>query len=91
MHYRPDQKKNCHSREGGNPRIYGGERKVQLIMFTYLGSEYAALTYGLSVSALPTNPPPKKANNWKAGIKKSSSLLSPRQCDRPVGGDDDFL
>jgi len=26
----------CHSREGGNPRIYGGERKVQLIMFTYL-------------------------------------------------------
>ncbi len=26
----------CHSREGGNPKIYGGERKVQLIMFTYL-------------------------------------------------------
>jgi len=22
--------------KGGNPRIYGGERKVQLIMFTYL-------------------------------------------------------
>ncbi len=36
MHHRPYQKKNCHSREGGNPRIYGGERKVQLIMFTYL-------------------------------------------------------
>ncbi len=36
MHHGPYQKKNCHSREGGNPRIYGGERKVQLIMFTYL-------------------------------------------------------
>ncbi len=28
--------KNCHSREGGNPQPIGGERKVQLIMFTYL-------------------------------------------------------
>jgi len=36
MHYRPYQKKNCHSREGGNPKPIGGERKVQLIMFTYL-------------------------------------------------------
>jgi len=36
MHHRPDQKKNCHSREGGNPQPIGGEQKVQLIMFTYL-------------------------------------------------------
>jgi len=28
--------KNCHSRERGNPQPIGGERKVQLIMFTYL-------------------------------------------------------
>ncbi len=40
MHDRPDREKNCHSREGGNPRIYGGERKVQLIMFTYLADLY---------------------------------------------------
>ena len=36
MHQRPDREKNCHSREGGNPQSIGGERKVQLIMFTYL-------------------------------------------------------
>jgi len=42
MHHRPDQKKNCHSREGGNPQPIGGEQKVQLIMFTYLihGKEF---------------------------------------------------
>ncbi len=40
MHHRPYENKNCHSREGGNPRIYGGERKVQLIMFTYLLSYF---------------------------------------------------
>ncbi|MBD2546822.1 MULTISPECIES: hypothetical protein [Planktothricoides] len=28
--------KNCHSREGGNPKPICGKRKVQLIMFTYL-------------------------------------------------------
>jgi hypothetical protein len=36
MHHRPDREKNCHSREGGNPQSIGEERKVQLIMFTYL-------------------------------------------------------
>ncbi|MBD2542686.1 MULTISPECIES: hypothetical protein [Planktothricoides] len=36
MHRRPHEKKNCHSRECGNPQSIGGERKVQLIMFTYL-------------------------------------------------------
>jgi hypothetical protein len=46
MHHRPYQKKNCpeprpgeaHAQRaiGGNPRIYVGERKVQLIMFTYV-------------------------------------------------------
>jgi len=36
MHHRPHEKKNCHSREGGNPKPIGEERKVQLIMFTYL-------------------------------------------------------
>jgi len=36
MHYRPHEKKGCHSREGGNPKPIGGKRKVQLIMFTYL-------------------------------------------------------
>ena len=36
MHYRPQEKKGCHSREGGNPKPIGGKRKVQLIMFTYL-------------------------------------------------------
>ena len=36
MHRRPHEKKNCHSRECGNPQPIGGERKVQLIMFTYL-------------------------------------------------------
>ena len=35
MHHRPDREKNCHSRAGGNPQPIGGERKVQLIMFTY--------------------------------------------------------
>ena len=36
MHYRPHEKKGCHSREGGNPKPIGGKRNVQLIMFTYL-------------------------------------------------------
>jgi len=36
MHHRPHDKKNCHSRAGGNPKPIGGERKVQLIMFSYL-------------------------------------------------------
>jgi len=45
MHQRPYHKKNCHSREGGNPKPIGGERKVQLIMFTYLITEFIA--YGV--------------------------------------------
>ncbi len=36
MHYRPHEKKGCHSRAGGNPKPIGGKRKMQLIMFTYL-------------------------------------------------------
>jgi len=45
MHQRPYHKKNCHSRECGNPQSIGGERKVQLIMFTYLITEFIA--YGV--------------------------------------------
>ncbi len=46
MHHRLHEKKNCHSREGGNPRIYDGERKVQLIIFTYLyGSRSEPIFY----------------------------------------------
>ena len=51
MHQRPYQKKNCHSREGGNPQSIGGERKVQLIMFTYLVLS-AEMLKGRSISGI---------------------------------------
>ena len=52
MHHRPDRENNCHSRAGGNPQPIGGERKVQLIMFTYLRGNYSPGIYTMAFQGI---------------------------------------